>query len=53
MRPGAYGVSSQRGAHDRSRGSLSDIPAWTKDTGNSLKEQFEENDEFHFIIEKA
>lgn len=35
------------------RGALSDIPAWASDTGNSLKEQFEENDEFHFIIEKA
>lgn len=35
------------------RGALSDIPAWAKDTGNSLKEQFEESDEFHFIIEKA
>ena len=35
------------------RGALSDIPSWAKDTGNSLKEQFEENDEFHFIIEKA
>jgi tRNA 2-thiouridine synthesizing protein A len=35
------------------RGALSDIPAWAKDTGNSLKEQFEENAEFHFIIEKA
>ena len=35
------------------RGALSDIPAWTKDTGNSLKEQYEENDEIHFIIEKA
>nr|NIS42690.1 sulfurtransferase TusA family protein [Desulfuromonadales bacterium] len=35
------------------RGALSDMPAWAKDTGNSLKEQFEENGEFHFIIEKS
>jgi len=35
------------------KGALSDIPAWAKDTGNSLKEQFEENNEYHFIIEKA
>ena len=35
------------------RGALSDIPAWARDTGNSLKEQFEENSEYHFIIEKA
>ena len=34
-------------------GAPSDMSAWAKDTGNSLKEQFEENDEFHFIIEKA
>ncbi len=35
------------------RGALSDIPAWTKDMGHALKEQFEENAEFHFIIEKS
>ena len=35
------------------RGALSDIPAWSKDMGHPLKEQFEENDEYHFIVEKA
>jgi tRNA 2-thiouridine synthesizing protein A len=35
------------------RGALSDIPAWTKDMGHSLKEQFESEGELHFIIEKA
>ena len=36
------------------RGSLSDIPAWTKDMGHSLKEQFEETGpEFHFIVQKG
>jgi tRNA 2-thiouridine synthesizing protein A len=35
------------------RGALSDIPAWAKDMGHSLKEQFESEDEFHFIIEKS
>ena len=34
-------------------GALSDIPAWAKDMGHALKEQFEENDEFHFIVEKG
>jgi tRNA 2-thiouridine synthesizing protein A len=35
------------------RGALSDIPAWSKDMGHALKDQFEENDEYHFIVEKA
>ena len=35
------------------KGALSDIPAWTKDMGHSLKEQFESDGELHFIIEKA
>jgi tRNA 2-thiouridine synthesizing protein A len=35
------------------RGALSDIPAWAKDMGHALKEQFEEADEFHFIVQKA
>jgi tRNA 2-thiouridine synthesizing protein A len=35
------------------RGALSDIPAWAKDMGHALKEQFEQDDEFHFIVEKA
>lgn len=35
------------------RGALSDIPAWSKDMGHPLKDQFEENDEYHFIVEKA
>ena len=35
------------------RGALSDIPAWAKDMGHSLKEQFEQDSEFHFIVQKA
>ncbi len=35
------------------RGALSDIPAWAKDMGHSLKEQFEQGTDFHFIIEKV
>ena len=35
------------------KGALSDIPAWARDMGHSLKEQFEENSEFHFILEKS
>ncbi len=35
------------------RGALSDIPAWAKDMGHALKEQFEENNEFHFIVQKG
>jgi len=35
------------------RGALSDIPAWVNDMGHSLKEQFEEDSELHFVLEKA
>jgi TusA-related sulfurtransferase len=35
------------------RGSLSDIPAWAKDVGHALKEQFEQDGEFHFVVEKS
>ncbi len=35
------------------RGALSDIPAWSKDMGHSLKEEFEADSEYHFIIQKS
>jgi len=35
------------------RGALSDIPAWAKDMGHSLKEQFEADGEYHFVVEKS
>jgi tRNA 2-thiouridine synthesizing protein A len=35
------------------RGALSDIPAWAKDMGHSLKEQFEQDSELHFVVQKA
>lgn len=35
------------------RGSLSDIPAWSKDMGHPIKEQFEQDGEYHFVIEKS
>jgi tRNA 2-thiouridine synthesizing protein A len=35
------------------RGALSDIPAWSKDMGHALKEEFEADDEYHFIIQKS
>lgn len=35
------------------RGSCTDVPAWTSDMGHFLKEQSEENGEFHFLIQKA
>ncbi|MFP3880897.1 MAG: sulfurtransferase TusA family protein [Actinomycetota bacterium] len=35
------------------RGSCSDVPAWAADMGHTLKEQFEENDEFHFVLVRA
>ncbi|HHC09538.1 MAG TPA: sulfurtransferase TusA family protein [Actinobacteria bacterium] len=35
------------------RGALSDIPAWASDMGYSLKEQFERDGEFHFVVEKS
>ena len=34
------------------RGALSDIPAWARDTGHVLKDQFEADGELHFLIEK-
>ncbi len=34
------------------KGALSDIPAWASDMGHSLKEQFTEGDELHFVVEK-
>ncbi len=34
-------------------GALSDIPAWSKDMGHPLKEQFTENGEHHFVIVKS
>lgn len=35
------------------RGALSDIPAWAKDMGHALKEQFEESNSYHFVLEKC
>lgn len=35
------------------RGALSDIPAWASDMGHSIKEQFETDSEYHFVVEKA
>ena len=35
------------------RGALSDIPSWAKDMGHALKEQFEEADAYHFVLEKC
>ena len=35
------------------KGSLSDIPAWATDMGHSLKEQFEQDGELHFVVEKS
>lgn len=35
------------------RGALSDIPAWASDMGHSLKEQFDKDNEYHFVIEKS
>ncbi len=35
------------------RGSCSDVPAWADDMGHELKEQFETDGEFHFLIEKS
>jgi tRNA 2-thiouridine synthesizing protein A len=35
------------------RGSCSDVPSWAEDMGHSLKDQFEENDEFHFVLVKS
>jgi tRNA 2-thiouridine synthesizing protein A len=35
------------------RGSCSDVPAWAEDMVQTLKEQFEEGDEFHFVLVKS
>lgn len=35
------------------RGALSDIPAWAKDMGHALKEQFEADSSYHFVIQKS
>jgi tRNA 2-thiouridine synthesizing protein A len=35
------------------KGALSDIPAWAGDMGHTLKEQFEEDSDFHFVVEKG
>lgn len=34
-------------------GALSDIPAWCRDMGHPLKEQFSQDGEHHFLITKA
>lgn len=34
------------------KGALSDIPSWASDMGHSLKEQFAEGDDLHFVVEK-
>ncbi len=35
------------------RGALSDIPAWAKDMGHALKEEFQADEEYHFVIQKS
>lgn len=35
------------------KGALSDIPAWAKDMGHALTEQYQENAEYHFVLQKA
>ena len=35
------------------KGALSDIPAWAKDMGHPLKEQYDDGKEYHFILEKS
>jgi tRNA 2-thiouridine synthesizing protein A len=35
------------------RGSCSDVPAWAADMGHPLKEQFEEGNEFHFVLTRS
>jgi tRNA 2-thiouridine synthesizing protein A len=35
------------------RGALSDIPAWAKDMGHALKEEFQADTEYHFVIQKS
>jgi len=51
MKDAAAGQTVELIATDR--GALSDIPAWVNDMGHSLKEQFEEDSELHFVLEKA
>ena len=34
-------------------GALSDIPAWSRDMGHTLKEQFTEGADHHFLIVKG
>lgn len=40
------GIASDRGA-------LLAVPAWATDIGRALKEQFEKNAEYHFVVEKG
>ena len=35
------------------RGSLSDVPAWAKISGNELVEQSEEGETFRYLVRKA
>lgn len=35
------------------RGALSDIPSWARDMGHALKEQFEADDAYHFVLIKS
>ena len=35
------------------KGALSDIPAWAGDMGHTLKEQFEQAENYHFVVEKG
>ncbi len=35
------------------RGSCSDVPAWAADMGHTLKEQFEEGNEYHFVLVRS
>ena len=51
INPLAAGQTIELIASDR--GALSDIPAWATDMGHALKEQFEENSEYHFVVEKG
>lgn len=35
------------------RGSCSDVPAWAADMGHALKEQFEQDNEYHFVLVRS
>ena len=35
------------------RGALTDIPAWARDMGHALTEQFETADTYHFVLQKS